>query len=123
MNVLDASAVLAVLRQEVKPGTVELEGGVLGSVNLAEVITVLVRNGKPVDTLVAELELLGVVIKPFSALEAERAGRLYELTRPYGLSLGDRACLAVADLLGATAVTAESVWTKVEHGVKVEVIR
>ena len=123
MNVLDASALLAVLRQEVQPGTVELEGGVLSSVNLAEIITVLVRNGKPVDTLVAELELLGVVVKPFTSQEAERAGRLYALTQPYGLSLGDRACLAVADLLGATAVTAESAWTKIEHGVKVKVIR
>lgn len=123
MKVLDASAVLAVLRREVKPGTVDLEGGILSSVNLAEVITVLVRNEKPVDTLIAELELLGVVIKPFTASEAERTGKLYKATKPYGLSLGDRACLAVAGLLGATAVTAESAWTRAEHGTEVEVIR
>ena len=58
-----------------------------------------------------------------SVAEGQKAAELYPLTKTYGLSLGDRACLATASVLSGIAVTAENVWTKAEHGVPVRVIR
>lgn len=122
-EVLDASAVLALLQREPGAEQVDLVGSVMNSVNFAEVVQKSVERGRPVDTLLQELTLLGLILRPFSLEEAQLAGELIAVTRPYGLSLADRACLATAKHLGCVAVTADRNWAVPEHGVKVRNIR
>ena len=123
VEVLDASALLALLQREPGGESVVLEGRVMNSVNFAEVVQKSVGKGKPVDTLLEELTLLGLNVTPFSPEEGFTAGELYPKTKGAGLSLGDRACLATAYLLGGVAVTADGDWVKVEHGVELRLIR
>jgi len=59
----------------------------------------------------------------FSAEDAETAAELWQPTRRAGLSLVDRACLALARRLGVTADTADRDWRKVDVGVEVVPIR
>jgi len=122
-EVLDASALLALLQREPGGEAVELSGAVMNSVNFAEVVQKSVVRRRPVDTLLQELALLGLSITPFSPQEAQLAGELYLKTKSHGLSLADRACLATAQLLGAVAVTADRHWLEVPHDVQVRSIR
>ena len=122
-EVLDASAVLALLQREPGAVQVDLVGSVMNSVNFAEVVQKSVERGRAVDTLLQELTLLGLDVRPFGPEEAQLAGELIAVTRPYGLSLADRACLATAKHLGYVAVTADRNWTAPEHGATVRSIR
>jgi ribonuclease VapC len=64
-----------------------------------------------------------ITVEPFTAADAIDAGRLRPLTRDVGLSLGDRACLALARRLDAPALTADTDWQGVAHGVELRPIR
>jgi ribonuclease VapC len=124
--VLDASAVLTVIQHE--RGAERLTADVLinaviGAVNLAEVQTKLVKNGfSPVDGWNDALELVPNV-EPFTAGLARIAGDLITITEPYGLSLGDRSCLALAIALKAPVYTTERAWKNIEVGIPIHVIR
>lgn len=122
-EVLDASALLALLQREPGGEAVVLEKSVMNSVNFAEVVQKSVDKGRSVTTLLQELMLLGLDVTPFSPREAQLAGELYLKTKAHGLSLGDRACLATAQLLGRVAVTADRHWLEVPHEVDVRSIR
>ena len=122
-EVMDASAVLALLQREPGAENVDLRGATMNSVNFAEVVQKTVARERPADTLLHELTLLGLSITPFSPREAQLAGELYRQAKAHGLSLADRACLATARLLGAVAVTADRGWIEVPHGVEVRSIR
>jgi PIN domain nuclease of toxin-antitoxin system len=60
---------------------------------------------------------------PFDEDLAYRAGLLRSVTRSAGLSLGDRACLALAEQLGQPALTADRAWGTVQISIQVDVIR
>ena len=122
MTVLDASAVLAWVQNEPGSSEVTLQGSVLTHVNYLEVVSVLTRKGKSSTTLQTELALLGVILRPLSLDEAQHAGEMITQTKSLGLSLGDRACLAVADLAKGRAVTADKIWKDIK-GIQVQVIR
>jgi PIN domain nuclease of toxin-antitoxin system len=124
--VLDASAVLAVLNCE--PGADKLTPEMLSSatsstVNLAEV------QGKLVSLGLAPGEAWEATLSPireatdFTAEHAEAAGNLISKTRALGLSLGDRACLALGMALNAPVYTADGSWKKLKLGVPIRVIR
>lgn len=124
--ILDASAVLCFLRDE--PGATAvaplLDGGILSAVNLAEVITKLAEHDTGriwVDQLMASL-MPRINVIPFDADLAWRAGLLRATTRHLGLSLGDRACLALAAREGGIAVTCDRAWGQVA-GIAVELVR
>ena len=122
-EVLDASALLALLQDEPGGESVKLEVSVMNSVNFAEVVQKSVQRDTPVATLLEELRLLGLEVTPFSSEEGRLAGELVTQTQHAGLSLGDRACLATAQSLGAVAVTADKAWGGLELGVEVRLIR
>ena len=65
----------------------------------------------------------GVAIRPFHASDARTAGELVLTTRRAGLSLADRACLALATRLGVPAVTADRAWLELDVGVEIVCIR
>ena len=123
--VLDASAVLAVLNREVGADEVwtHLPGAYLSAVNAAEVASKLVDGGGDVEGAGQSLVRLGTRIIPFEYVDILPTARLRALTRTAGLSLGDRACLALAQRLRLPAVTADRAWAGLDAGVEVRVIR
>jgi ribonuclease VapC len=125
-SVLDASAVLALVFQE--PGRERVDeaiedGAYILTVNLAEVVTTLQQKGMSEARIRAILSTIRAQIVPFDEDLAYRAGLLRSATRPAGLSLGDRACLALAERLGLPALTADRVWASVQLNIQVDVIR
>lgn len=123
--VLDSSAVLAVIQKE--PGAEfvarNIEHCVISAVNLCEVVGKLARDGIGEDDSYGMLENMILEVIPFDRAAAFSAGRMILRTLPYGLSLGDRACLATAAHLKLEAITADKVWTKLKIPVKIKVIR
>ncbi len=124
--VLDASAILAVIHAE--PGAEKLTPEVLrdavcSTVNLAEVQAKLVARGWSPDDAWEDATSPIREAVPFSAEQAKIAGSLVAITRQVGLSLGDRACLALGLSLRAPIYTAEKMWSKLKLGVRIHVIR
>jgi PIN domain nuclease of toxin-antitoxin system len=123
--VLDASALLTVLQGE--PGAKRvievLPDAIISAVNLAEVASKLQERGMPDDRVKANIEALELTVAPFDGRLAIEAGLLRASTRSAGLSLGDRACLALARSLGATAVTTDRAWEALDIGVRIEFVR
>jgi ribonuclease VapC len=122
--VLDASALLALLFDE--PGGEMVERGltasVISAVNLSEVMHKSLERGVGVESLRDDLEALGVDVLAFDGDAAEEAANLRLVTRAAGLSLGDRACLALARQLDLPAVTADRTWEGLELPVPVPVV-
>ena len=125
--VLDASAVIALLFKE--PGAeavrAHLRTGVIGAANLAEVLAKLSDHGLPAPEAARAVAILGLEVASMTEAQAQRSAELRPATRPAGLSLGDRACLALAAELDAPALTADRGWDAVAGpaGVRVQVIR
>ena len=123
--VLDASAVLALLNDEVGAKIVQesLPGAIISSVNFAEVVTRLTILGMPENEIRDALNILALDITPFDEDQAFLAGILAIKTKQLGLSLGDRACLGLALKTGSAALTSDKVWQALDIGVDVRVIR
>ncbi|HZA65331.1 MAG TPA: type II toxin-antitoxin system VapC family toxin [Geminicoccaceae bacterium] len=123
--VLDASALLAVLRVEPGAERVEprLEGAGIGAVNLSEVVAKLIENDVPEAAIRRSIGRLELDVHAFEAEHAYVAGILRRSTRGFGLPFGDRACLALAQSLGALALTADRSWSRLDLGIAIEVIR
>jgi ribonuclease VapC len=123
--VLDASALLAYIHGEpgAKRVAAALDEAVISTVNLAEAVTKLVLTTGSRDRtrrLIGEAEVDVVDFDESLALET---GALAARTRGLGLSLGDRACLALAQREGAIALTADNAWRKVDLGIDIQLIR
>ena len=123
-HVLDASALLALMLGERGADQVleTLPAAVIGAVNLAEVVAKLQERGVPdaeIDRNLAELDL---PVVPFDRALAMAAGKLRSRTRSRGLSLGDRACLALAKQFNATALTADRPWTRLDPALGIAVV-
>jgi ribonuclease VapC len=123
--VLDASAILTVINGETG---FELVLGLLprataSAVNISEVVSKLQERGgsdSAVDSILADFD---IEVLPFDFDQALKAGKLRSMTRARGLSLGDRACLALAASLGAIAVTTDKAWKDYESISPVMVVR
>ncbi len=122
---LDASALLALLNAEKGATLVEdlLPDAVISAVNLAEVVSRLSAVGMPENGIRETLSLLGLEVIPFDEDQAFQAGLLYPPAQDYGLSLGDRACLALARATSTIAVTADRAWANLGIGIEVKLIR
>jgi ribonuclease VapC len=123
--VLDASAVLALLRDEPGADVVEeaiSRGAAVSSVNLSEVCAKLNDYGVAPGQVSQTIDDLSLVIEPFLRSDAECAGAWRAETRQRGLSLGDRACLALAYRLGQPAVSTDRAWQNLALPVEVRVI-
>jgi ribonuclease VapC len=123
--VLDASAVLCLLQEEKGAERVAeaLPAAIIGAVNYSEVVGKLVETGIDEATVDGLIDILQLKVIPFDRTQARVAGSLRAATRKLGLSLGDRACLALAAAEGATALTCERIWTKFEAPCRVETLR
>ncbi|HEX5416368.1 MAG TPA: type II toxin-antitoxin system VapC family toxin [Chloroflexota bacterium] len=124
--VLDASALLALLFKEPGHDSVARaigDGASISTVNLSEVVAKLSDVGMPTQTIHDALDGLGIDVVDFNFEQAYRAGGLRVMTRPLGLSLGDRACLTVAEQLGLPAITTDHAWERLTIGISVRVAR
>jgi ribonuclease VapC len=124
--VLDASAVMAVLNSETGADKLTpqlLSMAMTSTINLAEVHGKLIQRGfSPDDAWTAANGTIHEAVA-FTAEHAKTAGDLVIQTRALGLSLGDRACLALAIALQATVYTADRSWKNLNVGVRIHVIR
>jgi PIN domain nuclease of toxin-antitoxin system len=125
-SILDSTAILAILDREPGAEKLSLEilsQAVISAVNLAEVQTVLVnRDIPPEEAWVDACSPVREVIS-FSREQAKLVGSLIKQTRLLGLSLGDRACLALGILRSVPVYTADRVWKKLKIGVEVRLLR
>lgn len=129
---MDASALLAFLRAEVGSAAIakQLESGAyISAVNWAEVLSKISELGVDCRQLVANLQAEGflggaLVVVPLSEEDALTIGELRTQTKKHGLSLGDRACLALAMRMKIRALTTDHIWLKIKiASLSVEVIR
>lgn len=128
-HVLDASALLAWILKE--PGSERvrelLEAGEcrLSAVNAAEIVAKLADKNRPAEALRQVIAHIGAECVPFDADQATEAGLLRPLTRHLGLSMGDRACLALARRRGGVVVTTDRLWLTLSEplGLSIECIR
>lgn len=125
-SVLDASAVLAYLQRE--PGHEQIrgaldQGAAISTVNLAEVYAKAVASGQELEAVADRLLALGLGPQPFTEPDARAAAELYLQTRVHGLSLGDRACLALGLQLGLPVLTADRTWTELQLAIPVHLVR
>jgi PIN domain nuclease of toxin-antitoxin system len=125
--VLDASAVPALIYREAGHDRVaaRLPGAVVSAVNWSEVVAKPAQRGHPDPASAAEaVRALGIEVAAFSLPQAVRAGLLWPITRAAGLSLADRACLALAAADPAsTTLTGDRVWAELPIDTTVELIR
>ena len=124
--VLDASAVLALIRDE--PGgdkvMAHVGHGAISAVNLHEVVKDLLESGLDEPVIRDILGELRLDVRAHDSDAAYAAAALHSQTKQYGRGLGDRACLALALTLGVSAVTTDGEWRKVAvKGLKVEHLR
>ena len=125
MIALDASALLAFLFREKGHEAVaqELDHSCMSTVNLAEVVGRFVRDGHDGRTVAARLAASPILVVPFDAEDAARSALLLPQTRPLGLSLGDRACLALGLARAIPVLTADRIWLDLDLGVSIRGIR
>ena len=125
--VLDASAILALLQNE--PGAdyvrarIERTNSIISAVNLAEVGSKMADHGLSGAQVQEAMIEFGVEVRPFDAEQAMISADLYVPTKNLGLSLADRACLALAQLMGLPALTADRAWRDVDPDIEIELIR
>jgi PIN domain nuclease of toxin-antitoxin system len=125
-KVLDASALMALLFGE--PGcevlTLEfLKDSVISTVNLTEVQSTLVSRGVPLEEAWQEASGYISRTEPFTANHAKLAASLVAQTHSHGLSLGDRACLALGISLNAPVYTTDQAWQNLRVGCEIYLIR
>ena len=129
--VLDASAFLAYLYEEPGAEAVEqalAEGACIGAANWAEVLSQVMESGAELEALIGALEargLLGQTLKvlPWLAEDSLTVAQLYSVTKAAGLSLGDRACLALGFRLELPVLTTDRAWQKLPVNIEVRVVR
>lgn len=125
--VLDASALLAMLRGEPGGNAVaeSLDNSAMLTVNLAEVVGFYARRGSGEGETRRLLTALPTQIYDLDADLAYTVGLLVPMTMKAGLSFGDRACLSLARRLRTKAMTADRSWSRIAQavGVEVELIR
>jgi len=129
--VLDASALLAYLRDE--PGAEAVAdaiavGAAISTVNLAEVLSRAADRGGDPTGLIRQMTDQGLLdgavsVEPFTTPDAIEVASLRVRTRDHGLSLGDRACVALAKRLTLPALTADTAWSRLDLGVELRQIR
>ena len=125
MIALDASALLVVLLAE--PGHERargwLSGACMSTVNVAEVLDRLARDGDDPKARAQSVVAFGIEVVPFTLDHARLVAELGPLARAAGLSFGDRACLALAIERGVPAATADRAWADLDLPVRIEIVR
>lgn len=125
LAVFDSSALLALILKERGDAIAQshLAGAMVSAVNLAELCAKLIERGATAEMTVAEVKAAGIEVVAFDERQAIVAGELRARTREFGLSLGDRACLALAQVTERIVVTADRAWMDAGLPLDVRLIR
>ena len=122
---LDASALLALLNRE--SGYEEVAGAIphaaISAVNFSEVVAKLADNGMPEEEIREALEGLALEVHGFGRELAYDTGLLRPTTKSSGLSLGDRACLALGNQLELPVLTADRAWEGLSVEAEIRLVR
>jgi PIN domain nuclease of toxin-antitoxin system len=123
--VVDASAIIALLVGETFTDfdPQHLSNALISTVNLSEVLARLPELGVPEDETAAAVSRLALRTVIFDEAQARAAARLRALTRQAGLSLGDRACIALGLARSCPVVTSDRAWARLNLDVEVILIR
>jgi ribonuclease VapC len=100
-----------------------LPGAAISAVNFSEVVAKLAERGVSESEIHELLDDVGLEVFEFNLALAYDAGLLRPLTRRAGLSLSDRACLALARQVGLSAWTTDRAWSSLQLGISIEVLR
>jgi ribonuclease VapC len=122
--ILDSTAVLAFLNRETGHESITdvlAAGAGVCTANVAEIVGVLMRRGLTAEDAIQALEDLPLTIVDVDLDLATRAGIMQQPTRRYGLSLGDRLCLALAARERLPVLTTDRIWAQAGPVVGVEV--
>lgn len=123
--VLDSSVILAHINDE--PGSERASAffgdALISAVNLAEVVGKLVERGASLALVRSALSRYGLQVTAFDEELAESAGALRPYTKAFGLSLGDRACLALAQSVALPVLTADRMWKDLNLSIEVQLLR
>jgi ribonuclease VapC len=124
-GVVDASAVLAIYLDEPGADAVAeiIAGSLLSTVNYTEVVSKALDRGHRFDHVLQALARMAYVVVSYDLSLARRAGELRPSTRRLGLSVGDRACLALAERERLPAYTTDRAWANLNLGIDIRVIR
>jgi PIN domain nuclease of toxin-antitoxin system len=129
--VLDASAFLAYLRDELGAEIVEnalINGCYISIINWVEVLSKIVYLGESPEEIIKRLRDEGLLQNSLEIIacneeDAITIAKFRVLTKSAGLSLGDRACLALGKRLNLPVLTADKVWTSLSLGITITLIR
>ena len=123
--VFDSSALLAITFEEegAEIAAQALNDGIISAVNASEVITRYVDLGASEEEALTSFRAFGLEIYPFDESLAIATGLMRSATRDAGLSLGDRACLALAIREHSSVLTADRAWATLDLDIAVELIR
>lgn len=97
------------------------EGAMMSTVNVAEVVTKLAEDGMDEGSIPRSIGVFGIDLQPFGEADALAAGLLRPATQAFGLSLGDRACLALAMKSGLPALTGDRAWRDLPRLLDIEI--
>ncbi|PIO41883.1 PIN domain-containing protein [Phyllobacterium zundukense] len=124
-RILDSSVLMAILLGELgqERASALAEGGLMSSVNLAEVMTKCIEFAFSEDVALSYFHASNITVLDFNHTLAVAAGELQRKAPRGVLSLGDRACIATALHHQGTAVTADRIWSTLDLGCPVELIR
>lgn len=125
MIVLDTSAVLAYTNSEPGADVVlpALLDSSMSSVNYSELVQKLAAHGVDHALVLLGLVRVGLRVEPFTVADAELAASLHPQASRLGLSLADRACLALAVRLNLPVMTADRAWAGISVEVEIKIIR
>ena len=123
--VIDTSAVLALIKEEKGCDVVKkyIQNSTISTVNVVEVLTMMNRNSFDMNEAVKLLDSLVSEVIPFCHEQAYIASQLDSFTRQYGLSLGDKSCLALGKYKNLPVLTADKIWADLNVGVEIVLIR
>jgi PIN domain nuclease of toxin-antitoxin system len=123
--VLDASALIALLRREPGADIVRkrLADALISAVNYSEVLKKTIEVGGVPGLVQTYVQNISLKIAPFDEEQAAASAALYHKTKPHGMSFADRACLALGVKQGADVMTTDRKMGLVDLPIKVKVIR
>jgi len=123
--VLDASAILALIQEEPGAEIIKplLKQAMMSTVNIAETLTSLQKADIGPEEGIEYMSLLVNEIVDFDLDQAVEVALFYPKTKHKGLSLGDRACLALGKKYRATIYTADKAWKEIDPELNIQLIR
>lgn len=123
--VLDSSAIIAFLQREPGADVVAkvITRSIVSTVNAAEIVAKLIQFGLTANEAVDAMKALPVRKVPFELAQALTAGAMWDRGKSMGLSLGDRACLALAEAMNLPALTSDRRWTDFKANIEIRLIR